>query len=164
MGLNIDKQLALMQRMTVGELQQKFAEVHGEQPRGRNKQWLIKRIAWRMQANAEGGPSERALRRAAELANDADLRLTAPRNSAANPAAAVEACRPTVALDPRLPMPGTAIIRKYKGQVHQIVVLRDGFEFEGERYKSLSAVAKAITGTHWNGFHFFGLNKNGSHA
>src|SRR6476646_10771576 len=85
MELNIDKEVAVMQRMTVNALQQKFAEVFGEQTRGRHKQWLIKRIAWRMQANEEGGLSERALRRAMELANDADLRLTAPRtNSASN--------------------------------------------------------------------------------
>ena len=80
MALNIDKEVAQMQRMTVDELQQKFAEVCGEQPRSRNKQWLIKRIAWRMQANEEGGLSERALRRAMEIGDNAtaDLRLTAP--------------------------------------------------------------------------------------
>jgi hypothetical protein len=79
MTLNIEKELAVMRRMTVNELQTKFAEVFGEATRGRNKQWLIKRIAWRLQANQEGGLSERALRRADELANDADLRLTAPK-------------------------------------------------------------------------------------
>jgi hypothetical protein len=157
MALNIDREVAAMGRMTVGELKVKFAEVHGEEPRSRNKQWLIKRIAWRMQANEEGGLSERALRRAAELANIADLRLTAPRQSKSSKAA-----QPVAALDPRLPMPGTAITRKYKGHTYQVVVHRDGFEFEGERYKSLSAVAKAITGTHWNGYHFFGLTKAAS--
>jgi hypothetical protein len=162
MTLNIDKEVGQMERMTVGELQEKFAEVHGEQPRGRNKQWLIKRIAWRMQAIAEGGLSERALRRAAELANVADLRLTAPRKPRTQLAAVADSSRPLVALDPRLPMPGTLITRKYKGQTFQVKVLHDGFEFEGEKYKSLSAVAKAITGTHWNGFHFFGLHKKGA--
>ena len=61
-------------------------------------------------------------------------------------------------------MPGTLITRKYKAETIQVKVLADGFEFEGERYKSLSAVAKAITGTHWNGFHFFGLNKKAVEA
>ena len=157
MTLNVEKELAAMRRMTVSELQAKFAEVHGEQPRGRNKQWLIKRIAWRMQANEEGGLSERALRRAAELANIADLRLTAPRAPNHKKSAHADRPRPT-SLDPRLPLPGTAITRKYKGETYHVTVLGDGFEFEGERYKSLSAVAKAITGTHWNGYHFFGLN------
>jgi Protein of unknown function (DUF2924) len=161
MALNIDKVVAQMRRMTVNELQQKFAKVHGERPRGRNKQWLIKRIAWRLQANEEGGLSERALRRATELANDVDLRLTAPR---ATKHAAVSNSDPggsivSVTLDPRLPMPGTLITRTYKRRTIHVKVLRDGFEFEGEKYKSLSAVARAITGTHWNGFHFFGLHK-----
>jgi Protein of unknown function (DUF2924) len=149
--------------MTVNELQQKFAEVHGEQPRGRNKLWLIKRIAWRMQANEEGGLSERALRRASEIANDADLRLTAPPASKSPMAPSSGSDGPIVSimLDPRLPMPGTLITRNYKGRAIQVKVLRDGFEFEGEKYKSLSAVARAITGTHWNGFHFFGLQTKG---
>jgi hypothetical protein len=57
--------------------------------------------------------------------------------------------------------PGTIVTRQYKGRLLQAKVLRDGFEFEGEVYKSLSAVAKAATGTHWNGYHFFGLRKPG---
>ena len=79
MALNIGKEVAAMRRMTPGELQEKFAEVFGEQPRSHNKQWLVKRNAWRLQANEEGDLSERARRRAMELANDADLRVTAPR-------------------------------------------------------------------------------------
>ena len=162
MALNIDKEVAHMRRMSVSQLQQKFAEVFGEQPRGRNKPWLIKRIAWRMQANEEGGLSERALRRAMELANDADLRLTAPKKAASgDPTTPLP---PIDSIDDRLPMPGTLLTRKYKGETIQVKVLRDGFEYEGERYKSLSAVAKAITGTHWNGYHFFGLRKNGAGA
>jgi len=57
----------------------------------------------------------------------------------------------------RLPAPGTAMVRQYKGRTLQVLVLTDGFEFEGERYKSLSAVAKKITGAHVNGYRFFGL-------
>src|SRR6476646_3017531 len=111
MELNIDKEVAVMQRMTVNALQQKFAEVFGEQTRGRNKVWLIKRIAWRMQANEEGGLSDRALRRAMELANDADLRLTAPRKPDATSTSRVEPT-PVATLDRRLPMPGTLLTRK----------------------------------------------------
>lgn len=165
MALNVEKEVAQMQRMTVNELQRKFAEVHGEQPRGRNKQWLIKRIAWRLQANEEGGLSERALRRAAELANDADLRLTAPRPPRNQPAdAATTIAAPPIPLDKRLPMPGTLLVRDYKGRRLQVLVLADGFQFEGEKYKSLSAVAKAVTGTHWNGYHFFNLPKKAVEA
>jgi hypothetical protein len=79
MALNVKREVAQMERMTVSELRDKFAEVCGESTNGRNKQWLIKRITWRMQANKYGGLSERSLRRAAEIAIFADLRLTAPR-------------------------------------------------------------------------------------
>jgi hypothetical protein len=57
----------------------------------------------------------------------------------------------------RLPSPGTAIVRKYKGQTLRVLVFPDGLEFDGNRYKSLSAVAKAITGSHCNGYRFFRL-------
>jgi len=62
-----------------------------------------------------------------------------------------------VATDPRLPSPGTAITRKYKGRTITVTVLPDGFEYKGERYRSLTAVAKVITGSHVNGFRFFKL-------
>ena len=163
MGLNIDKEVAEMQRMTVNQLQQKFAEVFGEQTRGRHKQWLIKRIAWRMQANAEGGPSERALRRAMELANDADLRLTAPCKPIVTDTEQTIVA-PVATLDRRLPMPGALLTRKYKGETLCVQVLPDGFLFEGERFKSLSAVARRVTGSAWNGFLFFGLTKKAVEA
>ena len=79
MALNITKEIAQMERMTVDQLRAKFAVVFDEETPGRHKQWLVKRIAWRMQANDEGDLSERARHRAAELANDADLRVMAPR-------------------------------------------------------------------------------------
>ena len=52
-----------------------------------------------------------------------------------------------------------AIVRRYKGKTLRVTVLADGFEFMGERFGSLSAIAKAVTGTHVNGFRFFGLAK-----
>src|SRR5262245_61504968 len=76
---DVDVEVFVMEAMTVDQLRKKFAEVFGEATNSRHKEWLIKRIAWRMQANLEGGLSERALARAAELANGADVRVTAPR-------------------------------------------------------------------------------------
>ncbi len=61
--------------------------------------------------------------------------------------------------DPRLPMPGSFIYKKYKGQKIEVKVLENGFEYQGTIYKNLSAVATKITGSHWNGFIFFGLNR-----
>ena len=63
------------------------------------------------------------------------------------------------ATDPRIPVPATTITRDYKGQTLQVKVLPKGFEYEGEVYKSLSAVAKKITGSHCNGYLFFRLNR-----
>jgi hypothetical protein len=161
-ALNVDREVSLMQAMSVDRLRAKFAEVFGEPTRSRHKEYLVKRIIWRMQANAEGGLSERALARARELANDADLRVTAPRQ----PKLAADAPARTVTLATTIRpstdlLPGTMLKRHYKGRDLHVMVLADGFEFEGERYKSLTAVAKAVTGQHWNGRLFFGLRQNG---
>ena len=117
-----------------------------------------------MQANVEGDLSDRARRRAAELANDADLRVTAPKTLKIVNDVTRRSVGATLATagDSRLPLPGTVITREYKGEVVQVTVLPDGFEYEGEKYRSLTAVAKAVTGKHWNGYHFFGLRKKGA--
>ena len=119
MALNIEQELAALRRMTAEDLQRRYAEVFGEQPRSRNRMWLIKRIAWRLQAMAEGDLSERARQRAAELANDADLRTTAPRKLkiTADAEQRTKICSVTIQTDARLPMPGTLITRDYKGQM-----------------------------------------------
>ena len=160
--LNIAKEVAAMERMTVDQLRGKYAEVFGEQTNGRHKQWLIKRIAWRMQANAEGDLSERARRRAMELANDADIRMTPPRERKPDPAAEERTKTVATKVRPKTDLlPGTVLKREYKGRTVRVKVLVDGFECDGERYKSLTAVAKAVAGKHWNGYHFFNLRKNG---
>jgi hypothetical protein len=86
--LNLVNEIAALKRLTVGQLRQRFAEVFGEATQASNRIWLVKRIAWRMQARAEGDLSERARRRAAELARDADLRLNPPQSKATTTAAA----------------------------------------------------------------------------
>jgi hypothetical protein len=149
----LDDELAGLDQMTIVGLCQRYAEVFGEPPPSTgNKTWLIRRIAWRLQAVAEGDLSERARRRAAELANDADLRLNPPPSS---PETATLG-RP---VDPRLPRPGTILTRRYKGEVIRVKVLADGFQYADVIYPSLSAVAKAVTGSHCNGFLFFRLTK-----
>jgi hypothetical protein len=159
----IGRQLAELPRLTTAQLRGRYAEAFGEATPANNRAWLIKRIAWRIQALAEGGLSERARRRAAELANDADLRLNPPRPSRTGPTPpAPPATRPEpVAVDRRLPPPGTVLTRKYKGLTLQVEVLPKGFAYQGQVFKSLSAVAKAITGSHCNGFWFFGLVDKG---
>jgi Protein of unknown function (DUF2924) len=152
--LNIVHEVAVLQRMSIGQLRQRFAEVFGEATAASNRTWLIKRIAWRLQALAEGDLSERARRRAAELARDADLRLNPPRNKTAT-ATPPEPVSVPAPIDYRLPPPGTILTRAYKGEQLHVQVLTDGFAYAGRVYPSLSAVAKAITGSHCNGYHFF---------
>jgi hypothetical protein len=154
MGTDLAKELAGLKRLSVGRLKEKYADVFGEPTGGNNRPWLLRRIAWRLQERALGGLSERAKARAAELADDADLRVVAPR---AGTAATTPPEPPRPPADPRLPTPGTVLTRSYKGRTLEVKVLAGGFEFAGQRYGSLTAVAKAATGSHCNGFAFFGL-------
>ncbi len=161
--MSMARQLSDLQRLGVKELRGKFAEVFGEAANANNRDWLVKRIAWRLQALAEGGLSERATQRAAELANDADLRVVPPRQNGRVATAMPPALTARPDADHRLPPPGTVITRPYKGDDLQVKVLTKGFEFEGKQYTSLSAVAKAVTGSHCNGSLFFRVGLNGPH-
>jgi len=160
---NVGKELAALGRMTVKELRARYAEVFGEETPAHNKTWLVRRIAWRLQALAEGDLSARARQRAAELANDADLRMNPPKvlAVAAVPGEPAEPRALRFKADDRLPPPGTLLSRVYRGQAVQVKVLPNGFEYEGQVYRSLSAVAKAITGSHVNGYFFFNLGGKG---
>lgn len=154
----IQSQIEVLRRMTVRELRTQYREVFGEESRSNHKQFLFRRIAWRLQADAEGGLSERARRRALEIANDADLRIRAPKEF--NFDAAGQRCvhgQITPDADPRRPLPGTVLEREYKGQTIIVKVAEDGYDYNGRRYRSLSAIAKDITGTKWNGYLFFHL-------
>ena len=167
---SIAKQLADLQKMTPARLREKYAEVFGEESRSGHKEWLVKRIAWRIQELAEGGLSERAKRRAAELANEADLRLKAPATIKIVPEPAPvrrqakAENRPvpvSSASDNRLPPIGSVVTRDFKGTKIKVTVRANGLEYGGEIYPTLSAVAKAITGSHCNGFLFFKLGQYG---
>jgi hypothetical protein len=154
MTVNVAREAAALQRLTMPQLRQRYAEVYAETTNAANRAWLIKRILWRLQALAEGDLSERARQRTQELANDADLRLNPPATlTLPIPAIPSPSTRPQA--DERLPPPGTILARPYKGRTLQVQVLTDGFAFEGHVYPSLSAVAKAATGSHCNGYLFF---------
>jgi hypothetical protein len=161
MNPHLAHELATLEQLTAGRLRARYAELFGEETRVGNKLWLIRRIAWRLQALAEGDLSQRARQRAAELARDADVRLSPPRSAPLVPAPAppTPSSRSRRPPHPRLPPPGTILTRPYKGETLQVRVLRHGVEFEGTVYPSLSAVAKAITGSHCSGHLFFRLTK-----
>jgi hypothetical protein len=143
-----------LRHQTVGQLKEKYRQVFGHESRSNHKQFLVRRIAWRLQANAEGDLSERARQRALALAEEADLRIRAPESflrQLSGPAGRQRS-------DPRLPAPGTWLTREFRGQRIAVEVLEKGFLYQERMYKSLSAVARQVTGTQWNGFAFFALS------
>lgn len=156
MKLDIEREVAALKQMSTGQLCERYAELFGEPTRTRHRTYLVRKVAWKLQALVEGDLSERARRRAEELAHGTELRVMAPKSPEAARLSEVATYVP-ISTDARLPSPGTALVRQYKGRSLQVVVLANGFEFEGQRYKSLTAVAKKITGSHVNGFRFFGL-------
>lgn len=148
--------LAALSELSIGQLVAKYEKLFGEKCRSRNRRYVYRRVAWKMQADDEGGLSERAILRATVIAGESLLRVTPPkaRRSKKEVPASVPAD-----WDPRIPPPGQVIERRYKGRLLIVMVMSDGFEFEGEHYKSLTAVARVVTGSHCNGFHFFKLGQ-----
>lgn len=146
-------ELAALGRMTSAELTAKYEELLGRPSRTRNAQYLRKRLAWRIQELAEGGLSVRALARIEELGPQALASWRRPARGGTVPQP------PTFAMprtrDPRLPAVGTVLTRVHGKTEHRVTVLEDGFEYQGERYRSLSKIASVITCTPWNGFLFF---------
>jgi hypothetical protein len=137
--------------LSTGELHAKFAQVFGYATASRNRTYLRRKIKYRIQELAVGGLSDRALARAAELAEAGRLHHGShgPR-VAPTPDGAPEARGRLVA--------GTVLRREFQGAQHEVSVLVDGtFEYAGRTYGSLSTIAKEITGTVWNGKLFFGL-------
>jgi hypothetical protein len=149
-----------LRSLNVIALRKKYQHLFGDQSRSSNKQYLFRRIAWRLQANAEGGLSERACHRAVQIADEADLRTRAPKGflsaqvSAASTVEHAQAQR-----DGRLPASGSLLTRRLNDRQIVVKVLAEGFEFESRHYRSLSAIAREVTGTRWNGLLFFGLTE-----
>ncbi|MFC1806319.1 DUF2924 domain-containing protein [Planctomycetota bacterium] len=148
--------VAQLSRLSAPELRRRYEELFGAPPGCRsNRQYLMRRIAWRLQEVAYGGLSEKAEAKLEELTAGLDLlstRRQRRQTERARPGAGTRRTR-----DRRLPMPGAVLSRDYQGRTLSVTVLGDGFEFDGRRYRSLSAIASEVTGTHWNGFAFFGL-------
>ena len=163
MAINVAKEVATLRHMTVSELRDRYNEVFGEDTNARNKQWLIKRIAWKVQANAEGDISERARRLAHQIAMETDIRTSLPRVRRPAITETLETASTMISPPPdtRVPLPGANIVKNYKGRSIQVRVRSNSFEFEGTNYKSLTAIARLVTGQkNINGFHFFGLRKS----
>jgi hypothetical protein len=170
----VSREIAALTHLRTRDLVSRYEEVFGVPPRSRNAIWLRKRLAFRMQEKAEGGLSERAQLRVAELGDELPLRwrerlaraavaasaASTPRTPARAPGSRPEPRRASVARrDARLPPPGTVMRRTCNGVEHQVTVLEAGFDYRGEVFTNLSHIARLITGTSWNGYLFFGLKQ-----
>lgn len=144
---NIDAELDGLAAMSLGELRSFWARRWRDQaPAYRAKDQLRRAIAYRLQAQRAGGLPTRAKRELAELAK----RFEEDRGFTPGPALVLK--------------PGSALIREWGGERHEVVVVDDGFVYEGERFASLSKLAHRITGAKWNGPVFFGVKPRKSPA
>ena len=154
----MDRALAMeiesLRKLKTKALKTHYRELFGEESRSSNRAHLFRRMAWRLQARAEGDLSERARKRIVELADDHELRLRAPRSFWNSAALGADPQR-----DPRLPAAGTLLKRVYGQRTIEVRVLEHGFEYQGKQFASLSLIAQRVTGTRWNGYLFFGLHK-----
>jgi len=153
---NVAARIAELQEMPLKYLQRAYYELFEEATRSRNRDYLVKKLSWRIQELAEGGLSGRAKARIDELASKPAPRPGRRQKAADSPP---RSARPKRDRDPRLPAVGTVLTREHGGVEHEVTVLDDGFGYDGETCRSLSAIARVITGTVWNGWAFFGLNR-----
>jgi hypothetical protein len=135
--------LAALKNMTVNELKAEWQALFDAPAPNNSRTFLESRLAYRIQELTYGGPDKQTRRLLDLLADEVEGTLT----------------RKSQIADPRNPVVGTKLIREWDGIAHTVTVLKEGFEWGGQRYKSLSAVARAITGSRWNGYRFFGLRE-----
>ncbi len=156
MDAELNEHIDQLRQMTTAQLRLKYRELFGQASHSNHKDYLFRRVAWRIQAAAERGLSERAREYAREIATDADLRLCAPKKPA-EIYSGVRVAKASRQLDLRVPPPGTQLVKRYKDETLTVTVLEDGYRYGDRVYKSLSAIARQMTGTQWNGYVFFGL-------
>jgi len=134
-------QVAGLRTLPIAQLKQQWRELFDKEPPPFNRRYLESRLAYRIQELAYGGLKPETIERLQALADELDgdpsrLRRRAPKGR---------------------PIAGTQLVREWRGFEHRVTVTGDGFLHDGKPYKSLSAIARAITGTRWNGLVFFGL-------
>jgi len=139
----IPARLAALKSTPTKELKSQWRELFDSEPPPFNRRYLESRLAYRIQELAYGGLKPETVRRLEQLGEELDGGDRAKRSQHAN--------------RERRPITGTRLVREWQGAEHVVTVTADGFEWHGRPYKSLSAIARAITGTRWNGWVFFGL-------
>lgn len=145
-------QIEALKAAPTATIEAKYQELLGKMDVPSNRTYLIRQLAYRMQELIYGGVSPETKAKIEDL-----VKTYNPINKAVSKSSG----KSESGRDTRLPLPGSFITKKYKGNRIEVKVLEDGFEYQGAFYKNLTAVAQTITRAHWNGFMFFGLRKNG---
>jgi len=136
----LENDIAALPGLDLAELRARWTKLYGSPaPKSFRRKFLARAIAYQMQVDAYGGLSGPTKHRLRDIA------------------AAASAGTFDAAMIGRRIKPGTKLVRTWHGETHTVTALEDGFSWKGEQYSSLSAIAKAITGTSWNGWKFFGL-------
>lgn len=145
---SIVRQIARLQKLPIDALRERWRDLFGNEPPAYCRALLVRRLGYRLQELALGGldPQDHKRIRSAvvdgKFAEEEPLKKDRPREKG-------------------MPVIGTRLVREWNGDRYEVTVVYDGFEFQGKTYRSLTAITKAITGTHWNGPAFFGLRRNG---
>jgi len=137
----IPARLAALKTTPTLDLKAQWRELFGSEPPPFNRQYLVSRLAYRIQELTYGGLKPETIRRLEKLGEDLD---------GGNP------IKRRIRTDIK-PITGTRLLREWQGVEQIVTVTADGFEWQGRPYQSLSSIARAITGTRWNGWVFFGL-------
>jgi hypothetical protein len=156
-----EREIGQLATLTVAQLRARHDELFREPARSHHKTFLVRQIAWRLQAQREGGLPEKTRQLALGIAREAPLRLRIQNAAVQDRLEAERTATTRLASrkDNRLPMPGSLLVKEHQGETHVVRVLDDAFDYNGRLYRSLSAIALEITGTKWNGYTYFGLGK-----
>ena len=149
--MNVAQEIEKLRAMKVPDLVDRYTELFGKPPRVKNREHLWKRCAWKLQERKFGGLSKIAKRRLEELI--AEIEIPSGNNGRT---ASGFVKKPRRVDDPA---PGTTLTRVWHGREIRVLVREDGYECNGELFRSLTAVARTVTGSKWNGRLFFGLTK-----
>lgn len=149
LGSNVAKDIMINKLKTLSKndlIKYWYKYFEKEPPKGAKREALIKQIAWQMQAKKYGGYSVQTIKQLEKLSKKLKKNSEINESDVKNSSGQILEIKP-----------GTKLIKEYKNSKHEVIVLENGFSYNGERYKSLSAIANKITGTRWNGKRFFGV-------
>jgi hypothetical protein len=136
--------LAALKRLSITDLKERWRSLMGSEAPNNSRSYLEHRLGYRIQELERGGLDKRVAKLLDAMADEIEGKPV----------------RVAMILDSRTPVAGTRLVREWNGTEHTVTVMRDGFEWQGRTYKSLSAIARSVTGTRWNGYRFFGLRES----